>query len=53
MGDAMRRDRVIAINTEHDGVSRTVKAQYFKTSVANFLYINDWGATGAMVIYET
>lgn len=44
---------ICGVNTESDGVSRIVKAQYFKTSVANFLYRNDWGATGAMVIYET
>lgn len=49
----MRRNRVIGLNTENDGVCRTIKAQYFKTSGANFLYTNDWGTTGAMVICET
>lgn len=49
----MRRIRVIGLNTEDDGVCRTIKAQYFKTGAANFLYTNDWGATGAMVFYET
>ena len=44
----MRRD--IGVNTEADGMSRTIKAQYWKSSVANFLYQNDWGA---MCIYET
>lgn len=40
-------------NTETDGTSRTIKAVIYKTSVANFLHTNDWGATGAMLIYET
>ncbi len=45
--------RMAGVNTEKDGVSRTVKAQYWRSSVANFLHTNDWGATGAMVICET
>lgn len=44
--------RITGLNLEYDGVSRTIKAQYFKTSVANFLYKNDWGATGGMIVYE-
>ena len=49
----MRRNRVIGLNTENDGVCRTLKAQYYKTGGINFLYRNDWGATGVMVIRET
>lgn len=45
--------RMIGINTEKDGVCRTLKSVYWKTSLANFLHTNDWGATGAMVICET
>ena len=45
--------RVVGLNTEDDKVSRTIKAQYWKTGGINFLYTNDWGATGAMVLYET
>ena len=45
--------RVIGVNMENDGVCRTLKAQYFKNGCSNFIYTNDWGATGAIVIYET
>lgn len=45
--------RVVGVNTENDGVCRTLKAQYFKTGGVNFIYTNGWGATGAMEIYET
>lgn len=45
--------RVVGINTENDGTCRTLKSVYWKTSLANFLHTNDWGATGAMAIYET
>ena len=45
-------NRVVALNSQ-DGLCRTLKAVAYKVSVANFLYTNDWGATGAMVIYET
>lgn len=41
------------LNPEFDGVCRTIKAQYFKTGCINYIYKNDWGATGAMAIYET
>lgn len=40
-------------NPEAEGMSRTLKANYWKVSVANFLHQNGWGATGAMVVYET
>lgn len=36
-----------------DGTCRTLKAVYFKTGRINFQYNNDWGTTGAMVVYET
>lgn len=32
---------------------RTIKAQYQKTSLANFVRQDGLGATGVMVIYET
>lgn len=34
------------INTEPDGTSRTIKAQYAKTSAANFIRNGTFGATG-------
>lgn len=34
------------INTEPDGTSRTIKAQYYKNSTANFLRKDSFGATG-------
>ena len=49
----MYRDRVIGLNTEDDGMCRTIKAVYCKTSLANFLHTGDWGATGAIVVYES
>jgi len=45
--------RIVGLNAESDGMCRTLKAVSYKVSLANFLYTNDWGATGAMVIYET
>lgn len=45
--------RQIALNTEHDGTCRTLKANYFKTGRINFQYKNDWGATGVTAIYDT
>lgn len=49
---ATRKSGIKGINVEPDGMCRTIKAVYYKTSVANLLYRNDWGATGAMLIYE-
>ena len=37
---------VIPINTESDGTCRTIKAQYYKTSLANYKRTGDMGATG-------
>ena len=34
------------INTESDGICRTIKAQYYKTSLANYKRTGDMGATG-------
>lgn len=45
--------RIIGCNPENDGTCRTIKAVMYKVSVANFIHTNDWGATGAMAIYET
>ena len=45
--------RIIPVNTEYDCTCRTIKAQYFKTGRINFQYQNDWGVTGAAVVYET
>lgn len=40
----------IGVNTEIDGTSRTIKAQYAKNSLANFIRTDSLGATGAMQI---
>lgn len=37
--------KAIPINTMPDGTCRTIKSQYFKNSVANFLHDGTWGAT--------
>jgi len=47
--DAMKK--TIPINTMPDGTCRTLKSQYFKNSVANFLHDGTWGAT-AVIVYE-
>ena len=39
-------------NTEDDGTSRPIKAQYAKNSTANFLRRDSFGATGAAVMVE-
>ena len=41
------------LNPMEDGTCRTLKAVYYKTGRINFQYHNDWGTTGAMVVYET
>ena len=43
--------KVIPFNTMPDGTCRTLKSQYFKNSVANFLHDGTWGAT-AVIVYE-
>ena len=46
----------LPFNTESDGTSRTIKANYFKNGACNILDISTQGAnfkaTGAIVIYE-
>ena len=42
----------IPFNPEPDGTSRTIKAQYFKNSLANFIRGEGYGAT-AVIEYET
>ena len=44
--------RVIGCNAENDGACRTIKANYYKVGRINFQYTNDWGTTGAILIYE-
>ena len=39
------------INASEDGTARTIKAQYSKTSKANFEYQGTYGATGVAVDY--
>lgn len=45
--------RIVPLNDMPDGTCRTLKAVYYKTGRINFQYHNDWGTTGALVIYET
>lgn len=40
------------MNPEPDGTSRTVKAQYYKNSLANFIRGGIYGATAVIEIYE-
>lgn len=39
------------MNPERDGTARLIKAQYYKTSLANFLRTGTWGATGVIEVY--
>ena len=41
---------VFPVNTTPDGMARTIKAQYYKTGVANFLRHDGFGATGVLCI---
>lgn len=41
-----------SINTEPDGVCRTIKAQYGQSSLANFIRGGTFGATGVIVIED-
>lgn len=43
--------KTIPINTMPDGTCRTLKSQYFKNSVANFLHDGTWGAT-CVAVYD-
>lgn len=40
--------KVVPFNTEQDGTSRTVKAQYYKNGFVNFFIGGDYGATGVL-----
>lgn len=40
------------INPQNDGTCRTIKAQYYKTSVANFLLQTSRGASGVLIEYK-
>ena len=44
--------KVVPFNTESDGTSRTIKAQYYKNGFVNFFIGGDYGATGVLEIYE-
>ena len=39
-------------NPEPDGTCRTIKANYYKVSRANFLHTNSFGATGVIEIED-
>lgn len=41
-----------AFNTEDDGSSRTIKAQYYKNGFVNFFMRGDRGATGVLEAYD-
>lgn len=40
--------KAVPFNTEKDGTSRTVKAQYYKNGFVNFFIGGDYGATGVL-----
>ena len=40
----------IPINTTPEGLARTIKAQYYKTSVANLVRTDGFGATGVVYV---
>lgn len=43
---------VSPINPHDDGTCRCIKAQYYKTGVANFLRQNCWGGVGVSIEYD-
>lgn len=43
--------KMIPFNTETDGTSRTVKAQYYKNGFVNFFIGGDYGATGVLEVF--
>lgn len=45
--------RQYPLNPERDGMCRTLKAQYSKSSMANFVRSDSLGATGVIVIADT
>lgn len=44
--------KVVPFNTESDGTSRTIKAQYYKNGFVNFFIGGDYGATGVFECRE-
>ena len=44
--------RKVGINTDDDGLCRTLKASYFKTGRINLQREDGMGATGVMIVYE-
>lgn len=40
--------KAVPFNTEKDGSSRTIKAQYYKNGFVNFFLSGDRGATGVL-----
>lgn len=42
----------MCLNQCRGGYSRTIKAQYHKTSVANFIHIGAFGASGVIEIIK-
>lgn len=46
----MKRIKAIAVNPSLGGVSKTIKAQYWKNSLANFIRNDGTAATGIIEI---
>ena len=44
---------VFPINATPEGLARTIKAQYYKNGVANFLRTDGFGATGVICVGNT
>ena len=49
----LRRSNILPLNNMPYGTCRTIKAQYNKSSVANFIRRDAFAVTGVMEIYET
>ena len=45
--------RLSGCNTSSEGHCRTLKANYYKVSLANLIHKGGMGATGVIEIYET
>ena len=44
--------RMIAINTASEGICRTIRAQYWKNSLANFFHVGGGFGATAVIVYE-
>lgn len=44
--------KIIPLNPEPNGMCRTIKAQYYRNSLNNFLRGGGYGATGVIVLRE-